>query len=194
MATNWHNLQYYTEARMFCRYSTYIHTMCTSSWMHMDKCTVDRASLVQTTQETIPFTTVAFSFYGFLLMCSLAFLCWASSLRRLWLGENCLCLLQHTSKRALLRKGKVLREPADCIPIMHHCLLKGTRQGNIKCSGYGQHTGPDKTLVWFDNGLQNTSTFGGFLYLKQNFTCGRKTSSLWFKTLPYIPGDTLFKP
>lgn len=38
-------------------------------------------------------------------MCSLAFLCRAPSLRRLWFGENRLCLLQRTSKRALLRNG-----------------------------------------------------------------------------------------
>lgn len=93
---------------------------------------VDGASLAQTTQETVPFTTVAFSFYGFLLMCSLAFLCRAPSLRRPWFGENRLCLLQHTSKRALLRNGgKVLGEPADCIPIMHRCLLDSSRQGNV---------------------------------------------------------------
>ena len=111
----------------------YLYTLhtCTSN-MHAVACiqtssvAVDGASLAQTTQETIPFTTVAFSFYGFLLMCSLVFLCWASSPRRLWSGENCLCLLQHTSKRALLRKGKVLREPADCLPIMHRCLLDRT--------------------------------------------------------------------
>lgn len=59
-------------------------------------------------------------------MCSLVFLCWALSPRRLWSGENCLCLLQHTSKRSLLRKGRVLREPADCLPIMHCCLLDRT--------------------------------------------------------------------
>lgn len=100
---------------IYMQLNTYTHTL-----------TVDRASLAQTTQETIPFTTVAFSFYGFLLMCSLVCLCWALSPRRLWSGENCLCLLQHTSKRALLRKGKVLREPTDCLPIMHRCLLDRT--------------------------------------------------------------------
>lgn len=119
----------HVEACTFCIYPPahhiqYIQFIC------IETHSVDNESLAQTTQETIPFTTVAFSVYGFLLMCSLAFLCRASSLRRLWLGENCLCLLQHTSKRALLRKGKVLREPADCIPIMHHCLLDITRQGN----------------------------------------------------------------
>lgn len=66
------------------------------------------------------------SVYGFLLMCSLVFLCWALSPRRLWSGENCLCLLQHTSKRALLRKEKVLGEPTDCLPIMHRCILDRT--------------------------------------------------------------------
>lgn len=72
-------------------------------------------------------------------MCSLAFLCRAPFLRRLWFGENRLCLLQHTSKRALLRNGgKVLGEPADCIPIMHRCLLDSSRQGNVSCSGRGQ--------------------------------------------------------
>lgn len=66
----------------------------------------DGASPAQTTQETIPFTTVTFSYHGSHLMCSLALLCWASSLRRWWMGEICPCLLQHTSKEAPLCKGK----------------------------------------------------------------------------------------
>lgn len=114
-----------------------------------------RVSLAQTTQETIPFTTVAFSVYGFLLMCSLAFLRSALSLGRL-LGENRLCLLRHTSKRALLRKGKVLREPADCIPIMHCCLLDRTTLANIQRCDCGHHAGLDKALVRFDTGLEMT--------------------------------------
>lgn len=59
-------------------------------------------------------------------MCSLVFLCWASSLQRRWLGENRLCLLQLTSKSASIRTGKILREPADWLPIMHCCFLDRT--------------------------------------------------------------------
>lgn len=150
-----------------CLYVLYIHhphahhVYCTSIWMHIDPL-YRRASLAQTTQETIPFTTEAFSVYGFLLMCSLAFLRSASSLGRL-LGENRLCLLRHTSKRALLRKGKVLREPADCIPIMHCCLLDRTTLANIECSECGHHAGLDKALVWLDTGLEDLISFGCFL-------------------------------
>lgn len=135
--------------------------------------TVDSASLPQTTQETIPFTTVAFSFYGFLLMCSLAFLCWALSPRRQWSGENSLCLLQHTSKRALLCKGKVLREPADCLPIMHCCLLDRTIfRGIYSAVGYGQRTGPDYIIC--HNGLEIT-----FSSLKQHLThCCRRNGEI----------------
>lgn len=108
----------------------------------------DGASWVQTAQETIPFTTVTFSFRGFLLMCSLALLCWASSLRRWWMGEIGPCLLQHTSKKARLRKARVLRGPADCIPIMHHCLLDRSSLGNINILRWLWTTPQPRRGVW----------------------------------------------
>lgn len=130
------------EACVFRLNSAHMHMTHAAECIQTHSRAADGAFLAPITQETIPFTTVAFSFYGFLLMCSLVFLCWASSPRRLWSGENCLCLLQHTSKRALLRKGKVLRELADCLPIMHHCLLDRTIFREI----YGA-VGMDNTLA-----------------------------------------------
>ena len=88
-------------------------------------------------------------------MCSLVFLCWAWSLRRLWLVENWLCLLQHTSKSASLCIGKVLREPAHWLPIMHCCFLDRTIFRKIQ-SASSIHSTKALALLFFQNGLEMT--------------------------------------
>lgn len=87
------------------------------------------------------------SVYGFHLMCSLVFLCWALSPRRLWSGENCLCLLQHTSKRALLRKGKSWESLLIAYPSCITAFWTEPYSENytVQCK-YGQHTDTDNAI------------------------------------------------
>lgn len=87
------------------------------------------------------------SFYVFLLICSLVFWCWVSSLWRLWLEESCLCLLQQTSKWALLRKRQ--SPERACWLLTHHAPLpcgQSCIQRKIQCIEHGQHLRPH-TLI-----------------------------------------------